>query len=193
MNRSPVPFVARGAAPRTQRGVALAVSLVLLVAMTVVGIATLAGTRLNERIAGNAQQKSVAFEVAESAIDALWQNEDIVALLTRPGTDFQNPGPVNRPALDATLSSEFDQSYNGAASVDLQAGVTVQYCGEGAPIRGTDLDADTGGAPAQVGMLFDVNGVVDVLGSGARADHVQRGKRNAVRTGRTGSCTTPGL
>jgi len=51
-----------------QEGVALVVSLVLLVAVTILGITTLSGTRLNHKITSNSQNKAIAFEVAESGM-----------------------------------------------------------------------------------------------------------------------------
>ena len=185
----------RSAAPgaRAQRGVALVVSLVLLVTMSVVGISTLASTRLNERISSNAQQKSVAFEVAESALDALRDPAEIRRLLAGPGSAHRDPGPVALPRLDDSLSSDFDQRRDdGMPSIDIDARVTVQYCGEGAPGRGTDLNADESAA-TMVGLLADVNGVAEVVDSRTLADHVQRVRIDGPRTGRRGRCTTPGL
>lgn len=64
-----------------QQGAALAISLILLVAMTILGFATLNGTRLAEQVSSNAQQKSIVYETAESVIDAI--HDDPLCALKR--------------------------------------------------------------------------------------------------------------
>jgi len=192
MQRTHLPLGRLRRSPPAERGVALVISLVLLVAMTIVGIATLSGTRMNERIASNAQQKSIAFEVAESAIDAVWDQNGIRNLIAAQGGSYSEPAAIPLPLVDAALSADFDQSRDGVVRFDVEASVTVRYCGEGAPVLGTGLSADESGGTI-VGLLADVNGVATLDGSSTRADHVQRISLNSPRTGRIGGCTTPGL
>ena len=173
-----------------QRGVALAISLVLLVAMTVVGIATLSGTRLNEKVTSNAQQKSIAFEVAESAIDTVWDPADLIATIESI-SGFDNPEAIAPPGVAAELSNDFDQTSDTRTTVDIRGGVTIRYCGESALPEGSSLDADESGV-GMAGALFDVNGIATIEGSAANANHVQRGSLVRPRTGRGGDCTPPG-
>lgn len=51
-----------------QQGAVLIVGLVLLVAMTLIGVTAMKLTTLDERIAGNAQQRVGTFQAAESAL-----------------------------------------------------------------------------------------------------------------------------
>lgn len=65
---------------RRQRGVALIVSLILLVVATLIGLAASRSTMLQERMSGNTYDRSLAFQrsesalrAAEAAISANWQ------------------------------------------------------------------------------------------------------------------------
>ncbi len=175
---------------RREQGVALAVSLVLLVAMTILGVATLSSTSLNEKITSNAQQKSIAFEVAESAIASVWDKEYLSkALISGPANSGNNPVPITAPDADTGLTNDFDmQNSSGNTVVDIDGTLTVQFCGEVAPI-GSDLNADES-ATTFVFKLIDVNSVVQIANTSTRVDHVQRGAATAAKTNRTGACPT---
>lgn len=54
--------------PARQRGAALIVGLVLLLVMTVLGVASMRGTTLQERMAGNLRDANLAFQAAEAAL-----------------------------------------------------------------------------------------------------------------------------
>lgn len=175
-----------------QQGLALAICLVLLVAMTIVGIATLRSTRLNEQVAGNAQQKAISFEVAESAIATSWGvDEFLQSLQLIPNGEFDNPAPVLPPGLAEQLSAGFDQTNSLGVSVDIDAEVTVQYCGEMSRPAGTAASADESKVQL-AGVLFDVNGSASIKGSNAHSEHVQRGYIVRPKTGRLATCTLPG-
>lgn len=178
-----------------QRGMALAVSLVLLVAMTIVAIATLSGTRLNERMASNAQQKAISFEAAESAIGSTWTVDAMLDSLDAiPITEYNNPQPIEPTGLNAILSTAFDQTaVSGTGlSVDITASASIQFCGETQLPTGSDLNADES-KMQYAGAMFDVNGTGRVAGSKAFSDHSQRGYVIRPKTGRKGSCVTPGI
>lgn len=185
-------FEQAGSGHARQRGVALAISLVLLVAMTIIGVATLSGTRLNERIASNAQQKAIAFEVAESAIHSAWTVAELMNAIDQiPAAEFNNPAPISPPGMGTALSSALDQTNSNGTSVDVAADVTIQYCGEQILPSGSSLSADESKLQL-VGLLFDVNGVADIQNSNTAADHIQRGSLIRPKSGRTGNCTVPG-
>lgn len=174
---------------RNERGVALVVSLVLLVAMTILGVATLSGTRLNEKRTSNAQQKSIAFEVAESAISSVWSPAYLNTALTSDASDSGNdPKAITSPDEDTGFNNDFDQVSDGKG-VDITGELSVQYCGEVAPV-GSDLSADLS-ATQMVFLLVDVNSVARVDNTRTRADHVQRGAVTSVKTNRSGNCPAP--
>ena len=76
---------ARAAAQRTQSGVALIVALILLVVITVIGLAAIRTSTLQEKMAGNTFDRAQAFQVAEATLQ--------LAYLTN-GTNFVNAGTV---------------------------------------------------------------------------------------------------
>lgn len=55
-------------APRQQRGVVLAVSLILLLLLTILAITASTSSTLQERMAANAQDENIAFQASESAL-----------------------------------------------------------------------------------------------------------------------------
>ena len=70
--------------PRRQGGVALVVALVLLLVVTVMGLASMRGTSLQERMSANMYDRSLAFQRAEAALraaeQAITSNWQIVTL-----------------------------------------------------------------------------------------------------------------
>lgn len=177
---------------RGERGVALAISLVLLVVMSVVGIATLSGTRLNEKVVSNAQQKAIAFAVAESAIESARDSvrtEGIASVLGGGGAVPEVSAPVALSSIETRLSG-LDQSHGSDTTTDVEAAVTVQYCGEGPPPAGTGLNADLSEAQF-VGVLYDINGVASVADSATSANHLARDRVASIQTGLNGFCATP--
>ncbi|MBA3979682.1 MAG: hypothetical protein C0462_03685 [Alcanivorax sp.] len=55
---------------RQERGAALLMSLVLLVVMTLIGVAAMRSTTMQERMAGGMQDQTIALQAAESALRA---------------------------------------------------------------------------------------------------------------------------
>jgi type IV pilus assembly protein PilX len=67
-----------------QRGAALVIALIMLLVMTVLGIAAMQMTRMEERMAGNSRDVNLAFQGAETG---LRDSEEIIRLMTiRPLT-----------------------------------------------------------------------------------------------------------
>lgn len=62
--------MARCSPPRHQQGVALVVALVLLLVVTIIGLASMRGTSMQERISANMYDRSLAFQRAEAALRA---------------------------------------------------------------------------------------------------------------------------
>jgi len=183
--------------PVHQRGAALLISLVLLIVMSLTAVSALSGSRLGERVAGNAQQKAIAFEVAESAITAGFDIDELVEVLNQiPALPVDRPDASPRTEIGTALSAGLDQRRTDRAgteqgSVDILADVSIQYCGETPLTLGSSLNANESGLQL-VGLLFDVNGVATIAGSATRADHVQRGSLVRPRSGRLGGCTARG-
>lgn len=172
-----------------QQGAALAISLILLVAMTILGVATLNGTRLTEKISSNAQQKTIVFETAESVINTIFTSDDIssrfqVALET---ADYESVPQL----VEATAASnDLDQTNLLGTSVDVNAEAEIQFCGEFAPEM-NDLNADQDVAVTMY-HHFDIRVTSTIDNSRARAEHVLRKKISSVELGIAVSCVAPG-
>jgi len=167
-------------------------SLLLLVAMTIIGVSTLTGTRLNEQITSNAQQKSITFEAAESAISTVWAAEEMMFTVEQlPLTPYNNPVAIERKDLYVQLSGDYDQTYGTTKVVDVEADVNIKYCGESQLPRGSNLSADESKLQL-VGLLFDINGNARVDNSRASSSHLQRGMLVRPKSGRTGDCVIRG-
>jgi type IV pilus assembly protein PilX len=102
--------------PGRQQGVALAVALILLLVVTVIGLASMRGTSLQERMSANMYDRSLAFQraeaalrAAEAAITANWQAGVLGAedcsgntqCANASATAFDNGGAdwINTPAV----------------------------------------------------------------------------------------------
>lgn len=89
--------------PAHQRGVTLAVSLVLLLAITIIGVSSLTTTSLEERMAGNIQELNRAFQTAESGLNQAFANS----------ADFSLAQPVTSNVTNthafAEATTEFKQ------------------------------------------------------------------------------------
>ena len=60
--------------PAQQRGAVLAITMIMLMTMTVVGIAALSNTRLQENMAGNLQEQVRVMQAADSGAMQAWSN-----------------------------------------------------------------------------------------------------------------------
>ncbi len=174
---------------KSQSGVALAVSLVLLLAMTILGVATLSGTRLSEKAASNMEQKAVTFHVAESAIGSVWR----AALLKETAVSgvgvLSDDSQAVEFARDLTgIESDYDLKTSGGG-LDLDGVVTAQFCGETGVLEGS-LDVDES-STRLVGMLIDVTGRVAIENTNTVTTNVRRGILTSIATGRTANCAAP--
>jgi len=61
-------IISRANAQQRQRGAALVVALIMLLVMTVLGVAAMQVTRMEERMAGNSRDVNLAFQAAEAGL-----------------------------------------------------------------------------------------------------------------------------
>lgn len=86
-----------------QRGIVLIVAMVMLVVMSILGISSIRGIALEEKMAANAHDRSIAFQAAEAALQAGEQ-----AVLTGVASGLYNPElKLDAPVLgnQVTLTS----------------------------------------------------------------------------------------
>lgn len=65
-----MPRHTTGHANHAQRGFVLVVGLVILLVLTLIGVSAMRGTTLEEHMAGNTQERDLAFQAAEAALRA---------------------------------------------------------------------------------------------------------------------------
>ncbi|WP_206606540.1 pilus assembly PilX family protein [Steroidobacter cummioxidans] len=141
--------------PATQRGVALVVALVLLLVATVIGLASVRGTNLQERMSANMYDRSLAFQRAESALraaeDAITGNWQISAL---GGVDCTAAGVVCNVMPDDTFTASATPNPSWVAVPDVnninndktpgRPQYFIQYMGTGSGDSDFGLDANAG-------------------------------------------------
>lgn len=115
--------------PNKQKGAALIISLIILVVMTMIGVASMGTSLMQEKMASNSQNKNITFQAAESSVGAL-----ITAVLggdqsdmTNAMNDLGNVGPF--------IPFDVDDP-------DVTAGYQVTYLGVITLTSGGSLDAD---------------------------------------------------
>lgn len=84
-------------AKSNQRGISLLTVLLLLLIMTLLGVASLRGVIMQERMSSNMLDRSIGFQVAESAL-----REAEALILTRPAFDGSIVGLYPLPVANAT-------------------------------------------------------------------------------------------
>lgn len=78
---------------RHQNGAVLVIALIMLLAMTLIGVTGLSSTAMQERMAGNLREMDIAFQAAEAA---LREGETYLEAATLP--DFDGTGGLYQPA-----------------------------------------------------------------------------------------------
>ncbi len=158
-----------------QRGVALVAAMVFLLLLTIIGVTAMTTTSLEEKMAGNTQDKNVAFQAAESALR--------VAEVFLLGTD-----PSALPDFALNKDGYYEPTNPGSAprweSVDWKncaAGVDAVVCLPANTLSGVNTqpayiiekvtEVDPGGGPA----------AGDSLGVGFGAPPAAPGKQGMYR------------
>lgn len=115
---------------KKQSGAALVVVLILLLVITVLGLASMRGTLLQERMAGASYARSVAFNAAETALRVAEAHAKTKPALPASGCDegvCAQPDPAAAPVWEA---NGFWGTNTSTASVNLGAeyqGVEAKY------------------------------------------------------------------
>lgn len=92
--------------PSRQTGIVLVVGLVFLLVLTIIGVASLRTTTLEQRMAGNMQQRTLAFQDAETKIAMLIGEVNSGARQLSPD-DVCNPDPsVNKSNTPGSINAD---------------------------------------------------------------------------------------
>lgn len=130
--------------PHQQRGISLLVVLILLLIMTLLGLAILRGTMMEERMTANMYERSLSFQAAESA---LRQGEQVAAVApTPPSSGCNSAGVCAKPDstqkdrwLDAAFAGWITAApITGASPAPPPATYFVEYMGEAPSWTGCD-------------------------------------------------------
>lgn len=122
----------RRPSPKRERGVALIVVLVLLLIVTLLGLASLRGTLLEERMSANLYDRSLSFQAAESAL----REAEIAISATNAVSQFPSSGCTAwrcaRPVIangtkPRWLDSTFSGWNNGTKVISGTTEITPQY------------------------------------------------------------------
>ena len=118
MKRSTMPQHAFG---RRERGAVLAVTLMILLVVTLLTVSNMRGSILEEKMAGNTSDRNVAFQTAESALrEAEVYLESIVSLGEFQGKAGLFGRTDDEPQFDAGTTWN-DTTYHVTADTDLGA------------------------------------------------------------------------
>lgn len=111
------------ASMNAQRGAALIVALVMLLAMTLLGVTAVRNTTLQERMAGNLRDSNMSFQAAERA---LREGEEFLRSPTIP--PFTGANGLLTMQSDAGLGSfwsSYDWNTNGRTAADVTGVVSA--------------------------------------------------------------------
>lgn len=147
---------------RQQQGAALVVGLLILLLATFLAVASMNNANMQERMAANSQNLNLAFQAAESAIDA--QIGVVVggdaSRLGQARVEYGKPTP-NWPTT----------TYNAGDS-DISTSVQIRSMGDVTLSTGNSIDADESSVRLS-GARFEMRSTSTITGSGARASIVQ--------------------
>ncbi|PTN38087.1 PilX N-terminal domain-containing pilus assembly protein [Desulfonatronum sp. SC1] len=118
MRRKPPPEIASSS---TEQGSTLVLALVILLVLTLIGVAGMNSTSQQEKMAGNLRDKDLAFQAAEAALREAEQFLQVASLPAFEGTDgLHQPDRTLwlHPATwaaNSTVSVEYDVGVQGVA------------------------------------------------------------------------------
>lgn len=147
---------------KKQDGAALVVGLLILLLATFLAVATMNNANVQERMAANAQNENLAFQAAESAIDA-----QIVGVI---GGNTSNLAAARTQFGMPTPSWPTD-TYD-AGDTDITTNVEIRSMGDMTLSSGNSIDADESSVRL-TGARFEMRSVSTIAGSGARVGIVQ--------------------
>jgi type IV pilus assembly protein PilX len=140
MSRLPVRSLSARLPPRSrQRGVALAMAMILLIVITLVGIAAVSGTLGQQKMSGNFYDRQVAFQETEAAMRVAALAIQTATTSTPAPAGFLNcaassgnvcqSNPFTDPGVTATPTAVTTTQYQYGGLVAGQPQYFVQYMG----------------------------------------------------------------
>ena len=115
---------------KRERGVVLAISLFVLLIISVLAASTFSNLSSQEKMSGNFREQNRVFEAANSAVQDLWPS----LLLTNVGEEVTEK-------RSRALPDRYDVDSNGDGTIDTDLDVELEICFSGAELApGSDED-----------------------------------------------------
>jgi len=152
------------AGPKKQEGAVLVVSLIVLLVITLLGVGSLETAVFQERMAVNAQNKNISFQVTASDLEDILEEGTIFG-----GTATQLNDALNRGAGVPSSATSYD---NGDANVSAE--YTITYVGDAGLFArpGMERSAPPPGQSAIPRPRFEAHLTTENAGSGASSTHI---------------------
>lgn len=106
---------------RAQRGVTLIITLVMLVLITLVGVASIRNSTMDEKMAGNSRDRDKAFQAAEAAVQSC---------LSKLKDETYAGTPLTPAAAAATPNWEVDANWSNGNSVEVNLGTAAKLAAQ---------------------------------------------------------------
>jgi type IV pilus assembly protein PilX len=139
---------------RSQReqGAALIVGLLLLLVMTIIGIAAMRGTTLQERMSANNQQQMITFQSAEAAINSVWGKviQPAQPSVVNPLITANTTGPVTTSVITGNGTTTTAVLTKREVDLNCNGGGTCTYY----EITGSSSQANTNTSETHVQRIF---------------------------------------
>lgn len=139
---------------KRQEGAVLVISLVLLLVLTLIGVAGMNSSTMQERMAANAQNSNRAFQGAESSVWALLEQL------------YDNDLSLLRDSMKSADEKSSVVSY----TLDSAKGITgthqARFLGEVIITSGSSMDANESSSLLK-GYRYELKGTAEMAGSGA--------------------------
>lgn len=136
--------------PSAQRGVALLIVLILLLVMTLLGLASLRGTLMEERMSASVYDRSISFQAAEAAL-----REAEALVPTIPLTSY--------PSAGSACANGLCPQRTAVADTDVEYWLMATTGWRNATVN-VDIDNDGAGAGAAISTTPQF--IVEPLGEG---------------------------
>lgn len=170
--------------PKKQQGMALVMGLMLLLVITLLGIATLRGTSMQERMSANNQQQAITFQGAEAAIRVVM---DELRAVTQP------PAGVTQSVLITALNNGTAPTATQLATTQRTADSTSQYAGATVSngttstatltYANTTISAGSSMGIGSSGSILNYNFVIDASSTQTNTNASSRHQQGIARQG----------
>jgi type IV pilus assembly protein PilX len=146
--------------PLKQRGVVLLVGLIMVLLITIVSLAAIRGTGLQENMAGNMRDRNIAFQAAESS---LREGEFILSPLNTKGMPDFACTPGAGACQDLSVIPAESVNYLSKEKWELaskESALEIKDVADKPSYLIEELEVDVGASAAAEGSAIDVGGLM---------------------------------